>query len=430
MSINSLTEAYSEIYDHRKVEELFDNLRFVDYMQLEDIEQVVEELVWEFRDYGNTLEEAFDMIDHASSDDIICESYDELIDDILYEATVTSSDQRGSRGVNRPNITRDKDTTDKVLRRSERIGKIRTANRSVKSRISKLSGPVSSVKQAISGSAGGIGRAAKSLGGKVVEKGKAMLKSLLRRGGKAMSSVGKAIESRGKSTSQAGLDSRRAGRTSRSGQMSLDFNPSTKEKTGGTMSKVGRAVRKVGVALQRKAGKKDSPKMTRSEYEDRKTQRTASAKSEVGNAFAKPKVKALPAAAERKALPPYRGLKPNTPGRVEVASSGGIRSRSSAPSPRQQQGPPPVRALPPKGAGTFTSGGNRRPESQRKLAMSRAATQGRRALNKEDLEYILSLISEDLISAGYAHNENDAYDYINELEESLLLDIISDYLEE
>jgi hypothetical protein len=82
----NLTETYSEIYDHRKVEDLFDNLRFVDYMLQEDIEQVVEELVWEFRDYGNTLQEAFEMIDYALEDTVICESYNQLIEDVLYEA--------------------------------------------------------------------------------------------------------------------------------------------------------------------------------------------------------------------------------------------------------------------------------------------------------------------------------------------------------
>jgi hypothetical protein len=94
MSIYSLTESYSEIYDHRKVEDLFDNLRFVDYMLQEDIEQVVEELVWEFRDYGNTLQEAFEMIDYALEDTVICESYNQLIEDVLYEATITKGKQR------------------------------------------------------------------------------------------------------------------------------------------------------------------------------------------------------------------------------------------------------------------------------------------------------------------------------------------------
>jgi hypothetical protein len=75
---NSLTESYSEIYDHRKAEDLFDNLRFIDYMQDEDIQEVVESLVWEFRDYGNTLAESFDMLSFAASDTVICESYDQV----------------------------------------------------------------------------------------------------------------------------------------------------------------------------------------------------------------------------------------------------------------------------------------------------------------------------------------------------------------
>jgi len=445
----ALTEAYSEIYDHRKIEESFDNFRFVDYMLPEHIEEVIEELVWEFRDYGHTLEESFEMIDYALEDQVICESYDQLISDVLYEATVTRAKDRSKfAGSAQGRVTTGKTyrfDPQEVERRAKRLGQVKTASRSVKSRMSKLSGPISSVKQGIAGSAGGMGRAAKAAGGSVVERGKALLKGLIRRGGKALSSVGKKMMASGTSASKSGLASRQSGRATRSGQMALDFEPSTKEKAGSAASSVGRAIRKVGVALQRKAGKKETPRMTRSDYEQRKAERTAAAKKEVGDAFAKPK-----------ALPPAR---PETATRraavqrkLDVAAKGttGTDVKTSAPRkalPASTSGQPAVQRKQisarkaeaakklEKAAKVKSSRGVRFAAPGGVLSSQRASTGVRERaakfasqLKESDYYDLIDFILEDIMDIGYASNESEALDILESLTEDSVVDIALEYL--
>lgn len=430
MTLYSLTEAYSEIYDHRKVEDLFDNLRFVDYLQDEDIQEVVEELVWEFRDYGNTLEEAFEMIDYALEDTVICESYNQLVEDVLYEYTITKGKHRADfAGSAQGRVTTGKThrfDPKEVERRAKRIGQVRSANRSVKSRLSKLSGPISSVQQAISGSAGGMGRAAKALGGKVVEKGKVMLKSLLRRGGKALTSAGQSIEGSGVRASQQAPKTKSV----RVGKTTLT---ATKEPGGAKRQMVGSAVKRVGQALQRR-GEVNKPNSSVRALPSRTsgspaTQRSSSkepllARDPSGNVINTNKTtKALPSATSGRPA-----VQRTSPG---ITTARGVRAtarlKKAAVSPPSSG---PVRALPPKGAGTFTPSGNIRSEAQRKYALSRAARQGKKALNREELDLLLQYISEDLIDAGYAYNIDEAYEIINDLDESTLTEIIYDYLEE
>jgi hypothetical protein len=444
----NLTEAYSEIYDHRKVEDLFDNLRFVDYLQDEDIQEVVEELVWEFRDYGNTLEEAFEMLDHAVTVPVLYESYDELIGDVLYEA---SRVDMAARIQARKQYMKDSEKAASQARATgranQRAARISSAKQAVKS---KLSGPISSVKQSISGAAGGMGRAAKALGGAAVKKGQAMLKSLLRRGGKALTSTGRSIEASGKAAAAAPA-------TTRTAKVGRTTVTTTTAPGGAKRQMVGRAVRKVGAALQRKAGKAPDSKMTKADYDKRKADRDVAARTSVGDAFSAPakkttdkpsvvypKPKKEPLLARdpsgnvlntnrtTKALPAATSGRPavqrTSPG---ITTARGV--RATAKLKKAAVRPPssgPIRALPPKGAGTFTSSGNIRLASQREFALSRAATQGKKALNREELDLLLQYISEDLIDAGYAYNIDEAYEIINDLDESTLTEIIYDYLEE
>lgn len=76
----SLSEAYADLYNPRKAEEnalFYDNLRFVDYLSQEDIQEVMESLLWEFIDYGHSLDESYDLISGVFSDSIL--------EEILYE---------------------------------------------------------------------------------------------------------------------------------------------------------------------------------------------------------------------------------------------------------------------------------------------------------------------------------------------------------
>jgi hypothetical protein len=398
MSQYALSEAYSEIYDHRKIEESFDNLRFVDYMLPEHIEEVIEELVWEFRDYGNTLEESFEMIDHALEDQVICESYDQLIADVLYEAKrVDMAARIASRKQYAAQSEASATEARQRAKRQEREARVRGSVRKVRN---KLTGPISSVKQGIAGSAGGMGRAVKAAGGKVVERGKALLKGLLRRGGKALSKTGKQMMASGTSAAKSGLASRQAGKATSSGQMALDFEPSTKEKAGSAATSVGRAIRKVGVALQRKAGKEPS-KMTRGDYEKRKAERTTAAKKEVGDAFAKPKE---PAKSERK-----YPVEPS--GQTSLFTGKGPKGKPAGPDVKVPSG------------GQKKFGKAIKPKSKEKTRQMPLR------LKESDYELLMQNIAEDLIEAGYTSNINESYDLIEQMDESTLYDIIQEYLD-
>lgn len=439
MSRYQLTEAYSEIYDPRKIEETFDNFRFIDYMLDEDIEEVVESLVWEFRDYGNTLAESFDLLSYAASDKVICESYDQLIEDILNEATVTYG---------RGDVLAQQAAAKKLAKKSGQVVSSRAAAEAEQqtkqrreARRARVDGAISRVKSAMAGAKGGMGRAAKALGGaakqagsavgSLAQKGKALLSSLLRKGataaGKGLTSAGRAMEKRSQAASQAGLEARRAGRPTRSGQMTLVLEPSAKEKAGEKGSTVGRAVRKVGAALQRMGkDKKQAPE----------------SKPEA------PKMKALPAA-----RPETETRRAAVQRRLDSAAKGstGTETRTGTPSARL--------ALPAKTSGqpaVERSVSSRKKEAAAKLQKATTGTQARGTrfagpgatlsptrtrtgyqerlakfagqLNKEDYEALIDFIIEDIIETGYASDINEALDVFENLSENTLVDIALEYL--
>lgn len=98
MSKYQLTEAYGELYNQRLTEASFyDNLRFVDYLQQEEIEEVMESLIWEFMDYGDTLDEAVDTLEVTFSDDEVLIESLELISEAMSVSQRRAS-QRAMRG--------------------------------------------------------------------------------------------------------------------------------------------------------------------------------------------------------------------------------------------------------------------------------------------------------------------------------------------
>ncbi len=434
MSQYTLTEAYSEIYDHRKIEESFDNLRFVDYMLPEHIEEVIEELVWEFRDYGHTLQESFDMIDHALEDQVICESYDQLIADVLYEATVDKDKVSITKGKHRSRFAgsaQDRVTTGKtyrfdpqeVERRAKRLGQVKSASRSVKSRMSKLSGPISSVKQANSGSQGGMGKANKSLGGKIVERGQALLKGLLRRGASALTKTGKRMMASGTRAAAAPATTR----TARVGSRRVSVTSEPTAETGSTRRAVGRAIRTVGTALQRRMGKdKKAPTVTgsTSEPDDTKTPKpTTDARTPAVSATPTRTSEPTPTAPTRKAR------------RSSVGEVSPVRQRRWAPSktPRVDMASRIARRKAQMEPDKPATASTRKPRSRKSTFASPEAEKRYREklaqMKEENLNEILQLISEDLIEAGYTSNLNESYDLIDQMDESTLYDIIQEYLD-
>jgi hypothetical protein len=172
MSRYHLSEAYSELYNPRKTEEIFyENLKFVDYLLDEHIEEVIESVYWEFRDYGNSIDEAFELIDYSLSDVVIAES--------LMEATVTSSENRPQSGSAQVTSSsgRFRTTPKYGGRAGERKSRIDIAKRKVKSAIGT---GLSKVKQVGTSVAGAVGRQ--------TEKAKAALTGLVRRGAQSAGS--------------------------------------------------------------------------------------------------------------------------------------------------------------------------------------------------------------------------------------------------
>jgi len=445
MSRYQLSEAYSEIYDYRKIEESFDNLRFVDYMLPEHIEEVIEEMVWEFRDYGHTLEESFEMIDYALEDEVICESYDQLVADVLYEARrVDMASRIASRKQYAAQSEASATEARQRAKRQERGARVRGAARTVRN---KLTGPISSVKQAVAGSAGGMGKSVKALGGKVVDRGKALLKGLLRRGGKSLSKTGKQMMTSGTKAAAAPATTR----TARVGGRQVTVTTEPTAETGSKRRAVGSAIRKVGKSLKRMGKDKKAPTVTSSTSEPTpestpaRPVQTGPVRASIGRVQPGPASRSAetlkrPPMAPATPKEPASRLKPNVPGRKERASSGGIKSSSATVSP-QKQGPSQLGLLPPKGATTRTPSGNIRADSQRTLALARAKKAGRTALEKsrqtsarkqrvmaEDFDVLFNHLVEDLINAGYTSTVEESFDLINTIDENALTEIMSEYL--
>jgi len=177
MSRYQLSEAYASLYSPRLQEDFDDNLRFIDYMLDEDIEEVVESLFWEFRDYGHSIDESIDLLRASANDEILCESMDYLAEANPYAPAGSKESQQYNKFANKA-----KSDWEKPWRDAQRRA----------TRKARIDGAISRVKAAWKGAAGGLGRAAKAVrsgvskAGEFVsqqrEAGKAKLQKLMRTG--------------------------------------------------------------------------------------------------------------------------------------------------------------------------------------------------------------------------------------------------------
>lgn len=460
MSRYNLTEAYSEIYNPQKVDELFDNLRFIDYMLDEDIQEVVESLFWELRDYGNTIDESFELLSYAASDEVICESYDSLIDDILYEATVTSSKQRSKfAGSARDVVTSGRGDVIAMGRQAQKLGR-KTARVVAKrqaaeaeqqaqqrraTRKARVDGAISRVKSAMDGAKGGLGRAAKALGGAakksaevvggIAQKGKAMLGSLLRRGataaGKGIYRAGSSIASSGRAAASAPAKTGTA--TVGGRKVTVTYEPTPE--AGSKRRAIGKAVSRVGAAIKR-MGSSSSKKGTEGTTLEPSTSDVAT----------RPQGPKAPAAqgprrpySDRTVLPQSY----NKPITTQKVSGGFDPSKKSS----QAKKPTPLskKGTPLKGAAVAPAVRKARKELGPQRKRVAPGTTGERGVKKErggatydalgrrireeiDYEVLLQYIAEDIIEAGYAYDLNEAYDIIENLNENTLQEIVSEYI--
>jgi hypothetical protein len=158
----------------------------------EDIEEVVESLFWEFRDYGHTIDESIDLLLSSISPDVIYESYELITEGMTprqeYLARQKKEDSARKQGASiRKRADFNKKTTDSVNRLNQRVSRISGAVKT---------GVIGRVKAAWDGAKSGFGRANKAVSsglGKASqyvsqqrEAGKAKLQKLMRTGASAV----------------------------------------------------------------------------------------------------------------------------------------------------------------------------------------------------------------------------------------------------
>lgn len=401
MSRYHLTEAYGELYNTRLTEDsYYDNLRFVDYLQPEQIEEVMESLIWEFMDYGDSLEEATDILELAFSDDeIICESL-EFISEARYtgrnemerrremrqkQAEQSRQSERERSANIRSFAKRDADTAARA-RRAERAaavrGALRGAKQSVKGALSKGQQFVTNKRSQLAAAGSRMASKVSSGVSNAALRGQAALSRVART---ARGTIGGAIRGAKEGASQA-------------------WNaPSPVQQP--------------------------KPKMTRSQYELRKNIRSAQAKQALGQPFATPSVPAADsAAADIRAKTARQGRTYPNPSKVSDPWQEPYTPRTSTTKVRDVTRRPA--ALPPSGKSSgSTKGGRVLTGSQRQT--KNAALARRQGLNASvDYDLLTQYMIEDLIYEGYATDEQEALDILEQMEPETLTEFANVYLQD
>jgi hypothetical protein len=399
-----LSEAYSDLYNPRVDSNFDDNLRFIDSMLDEDIEDVVESLVWEIQDYGNSLDESFNILSLAASDEVITEAYEELAFEFLTESR---SQVMARRAMAKQGLEREKGRLQSDLRKDARR--------------SRVDGAISRVKSAIAGARGGMGRAAKSLGGAVTKAradGKARLGQLLRRG---VRKAGAVIGGLGKKIEKSGTTAATAPKRTKTydvplvGSVSVSRSPS--EKTGSKRKMLGRSLRKSGVAVSNMAKSKSSG-MSRSDYDKRKAERETTARAKVGKAFAPNGMKKPPLPPRPEAKKPIAALPP----------AGGTKGREM--SPRRKEALAKIQKAAEgkkeKGIRFSASGGIASTKRAHSDILGQRDRFARKAL--KEYEEILDSILDSLVEEKYAVDHESALNIFLNLSEDMIYELTENFL--
>jgi hypothetical protein len=426
-----LSEAYIDLYNPRVESNLDDNLRFIDDLTNQDIEEVLESFVWELQDYGQTLDEAIQSIFDITFIDVINEAYDIILESHLLSESrsqVMTRRKAAEEGLRKGIEQRKNEQAYKTgksvnisketaaafapkTRREGRLSRVTHAARSIASRA--RGGVISKVKAAQAGATGGMARAQKALGG-AISSGKARLKQLLRTGakvaGKGLTSAGRAISKAGESSASAGKTRRetQGGRYVVVGGERQDV-PSKREKVGGVMNAVGRGLRKVGVDLRKGdvAGRK-SERM-RAKRLTARAERAERAKDT--SAFEKSKPKALLPAKSSYSEPKQSNRRQEALTKIARAAEG-----------KSNKG---VRFSAPGGLTATKRSLTQDKPASRKAAASRFASK----VMKEDCEYFLDYILNDIIREGYAIDYDTALDLFLQLEEYEINELMEDFMD-
>lgn len=385
MSKYHLTEAYGNLYNPRKVDETFyENLRFVDYLMQEEIEEVMESLLWEFMDYGNTLDESYDLIEGVFSDDVILE---EVISE-SYESRYSGemAKQEAKRRAAERETKQAAKSARWQARKSAVTGALKKAGETVKGAATGTGRAAMGAMRAGKQAAAGAYERAKGLPGKAM----AALKGLVRKGAAYSRMKGSQMQKAGTAQQASGLSARQAGRRGRGGQYELSFEPSTKERAGGVRKAIGGLLKKGAQKVYRamSGGKKGGSTNTSTSTPTPQTPSLGLKKLEASGT--KPVYN--PAAANRSARARIgRQLNPFTPLSKRGKETSDVRT---------------VKA-------------------QERNQISTA----RQSLRKEDYELLAQYILEDFINAGYADTYEDAFEILENLSEGSIVELTEMYLE-
>lgn len=434
MSKYYLTEAYGNLYNPRKADETFyENLRFVDYLMQEEIEEVMESLLWEFMDYGNTLDESYGLIKNTFSDVIL--------EEVLSEARMTPR-QRAERsarvGSERKETLKQVAGEKATARRQERVAKVTGALKKAGDTVGKAAtgagtaamGAIKAGKQA----AAGAYERAKGLPGKAM----AALKGVVRSGAAAAIKQGRSAERAGKAAERTTVTTTT---TSGGGRSTAPSTETTVQKSGGSKRRaIGGLLQRAGKAVAG-AFKVKSTGMSRSDYEERKASRAAAAKSAVGEPFK--------ATSSGRPQGPHQQSTTKPQGPKAPAAQGPRRSTSPTSSerryPTEKSGQTTLFTKPVAGKSVgadvkVPSGGQKRFGATRKPKGGSGKRQMPLNLKKAgysetqresvDFELLAQYILEDFITEGYADNYEDAFEILENLSEESILELTEMYLED
>jgi hypothetical protein len=374
MAAYFLTEAYQSVYKQSLTEDFNDNLRFVDYMLDEDIQAVIESLIWEFQDYGCSLQEAFDTVYQCASPEVITESYQ-----VISEARMTPAQLAQRQKFKEKQAADTKATT-----------AAKEANQRTARRAARVQGAIKTVKAAWDGAKAGFGMAKKALSpvastmNQARKEGQAKLGGLLRAGANLVGRVGRAASAAKYELSGAGERQR---------NLQSDFRRNVSR------------VNKAAAAGEREAYGREVAAQLRAPAAPK----------------AKPEARRTPPA-----LPPARETTParTTTSARKAAAAERLRAAMAG------SGPSGVSFAGPGGVSKpQTAKGKQQTAMRAASGVKRSARKAPKQINAS-YEYLLDTILEDLIAEGYANDVDGALYIIENLSENTLFDITQEYLAE
>lgn len=463
MSRYYLSEAYASIYNPRLQEDFDDNLRFIDYMLDEDIEEVVESLFWEFRDYGHSIDESIELLRIAAEPEVIMEAYDTIVEQMLYEEMTPRQEyearQKKEARARKLGSDLRNPTASNYINRKGGVSVVakditnRLGNRASRIAAAVKTGVINKVKAAWSGAKGGMGKAKAAVSGGVSKAGefvsqqrqaaKAKLQKLMRTGSAKVERAKRNLTGE-------------TGRTLKTRQRMLARNRGNVEarRDPWEINAKARPAPREGNAEARRdpwegnAQPRRAPKVGSHSTDPKKSEPTVrallpAAKSETLN-----DTKQSSPVSRRHSASPKKNIEPDPwEGETRRTSS---KSENVEKAKKALKNRAVDRAM---ATSTKLLPGSTEPTSKSKFskasktktnkqnaALSRRlggttgklyqTPQEKKVMLRASYEAMIDNIIEDLIYEGYAYDEYDALEIINNLNEDTLYDITQEYLAE